>query len=81
MRYRAYYGTSGSDRVSPLDKGQSPFREFSDLDQALQWANQVARKGTSVLAIDGDDGTQLTKNEIAVAIASRYRSQPSVNTG
>lgn len=79
MRYRAYYGAPGSHPVHPLDKGGAPFREFSDLDQALQWANQVAKKGTAVLAIDGDDGTQMGRNEIAVAIASRYRSHSSAD--
>jgi hypothetical protein len=74
MTYRAYYGTSGSDQLSPLQKDRWPFKEFSDLDQALQWATNVSRKGTSVLAIDGDDGTQLSKHEIAAALAARGRA-------
>lgn len=71
MTYRAYYGTDASEKVPALQKDRWPFREFSDLDQALQWAATVASKGTSVLEIDGDDGTQLGRDEIAAAIAGR----------
>jgi hypothetical protein len=69
--YRAYYGTSASERIPALQKDRWPFREFPDLDQALQWAASVAKKGTSVLEIDGDDGTQLSRDEIAAALAGR----------
>ena len=73
MRYRAYYATSGC-RVPPLEKDRWPRREFGDLDQALAWAEHVATKGTAVLAIDGDDGTQLTMSEIAAAISAASRA-------
>jgi len=73
MTYRAYYGTRGSHPIAPLEKDRWPSRQFFDLDQALEWASCVVRKGTVVLAIDGDDGTQLTKQEIAAALASRVR--------
>jgi hypothetical protein len=63
--YRAYYGTPGSRQVPPLDKGRWPSKQFTTLDDALLWARDVARRGTSVIAIDGDDGTQLSKSEIA----------------
>jgi hypothetical protein len=71
MVYRAYYGTAGAGRVPPLEKGRWPFREFSDLDQALAWAERAAAKGTTVLAVEGDDGTQLAKGDIASAFAGR----------
>ena len=74
MTYRAYYGTSASDQVPALQKDRWPFREFTDLDQALQWATSVAGKGTAVLAIDGDDGTMLGRQEIAAALAARRLS-------
>ena len=73
MTYRAYYGMQGTDRISPLEKERWPTKQFSDLDQALEWASCVARKGTSVLAIDGDDGTQLTRHELAAALSGRVR--------
>ena len=63
--YRAYYGTPGSDRVPPLEKDRWPSKQFLSLDDALLWARHVAKRGTSVIAIDGDDGTQLSKTEIA----------------
>jgi hypothetical protein len=72
MMYRAYYGAAGASEVLPLEKGRRPFREFSDLDQALAWAERAAAKGTTVLAIDGDDGTQLTKRDIASSFAGRW---------
>jgi hypothetical protein len=72
MVYRAYYGAAGAGQVTPLEKGRRPFQEFSDLDQALAWAERAAAKGTTVLAIDGDDGTQLTKSEIASSFVGRW---------
>lgn len=74
MTYRAYYGTSGAERIPPLEKDRWPFKEFSDLDQALEWARSAAAKGTAVLAIDGDDGTQIGRDEIAAALAGRKRT-------
>lgn len=62
--YRAYFGTL-RDAVSPIDKDRQPTKAFRDLDEALMWSREVMSKGTSVTAIDGDDGTHLDKNEIA----------------
>lgn len=63
--YRAYYGTPGSGPVPPLEKDRWPSKQFSKLDDALLWARLLAKRGTSVIAIDGDDGTRLSKTEIA----------------
>ena len=71
--YRAYYGPAGCGPLPPLAKGRHPFRAFLRLDEALLWARNVARKGTSVLAIEGDDNTQLTRGEIAVALRDTHR--------
>ena len=81
MTYRAYYGVRGSGRIAPLEKDRWPSKQFLDLDQALEWAGCVARKGTVVLAIDGDDGTQLMKQEIAAALACRARISNSMTAG
>jgi len=81
MTYRAYYGIRGSGKISPLEKDRWPSKQFSDLDQALEWAVCVARKGTVVFAIDGDDGTQLMKQEIAAALAGRTRISHSMTAG
>jgi hypothetical protein len=63
--YRAYFSVRGSDDVLPLEKGHWPFKEFATLDEAVLWARRVAKRGTSVIAIDGDDGTRLSKTELA----------------
>ena len=69
--YRAYYGAAGCGPLQPLEKHRWPSKEFVDLDEALLWAGCVADRGTTVLAIDGDDGTQLNQSEIAVGILGR----------
>jgi hypothetical protein len=74
--YRAYYGPAGHSQLRLLKKDGQPFREFHRLDDALLWARCVARKGTAVLAIDGDDGTQLGRGEITVAL--RDNSPPAI---
>jgi hypothetical protein len=71
MLYRVYYGPQGCDRVPPLEKDRWPCKAFSDLDEALSWAAHVAGRGTSVIALDGEDGMVLSKGEIASALAGR----------
>jgi hypothetical protein len=66
--YRAYYGAAGCGPLQPLEKHRWPCKEFVHLDDALLWAACVADRGTTVLAIDGDDGTQLNQSDIAVGI-------------
>jgi hypothetical protein len=68
MRYRVYVGPPGSEMISPLQKDQFLFKEFTSLDEAFGWARHVNGSGRVTLAIDGDDGTNLTKNEIAAAL-------------
>lgn len=63
--YRAYFGTPGCGSVPPLEKDQWPSRAFATLDDALLWARQVAKRGTAVIAIEGNDGTRLSRHEIA----------------
>ena len=68
MRYRVYSGPRGSAAISPLDKDRLPFKEYATLDEALQWARHVNSHGGVVLLIEGDDGTAMTKTEVAVAL-------------
>lgn len=63
--YRAYYGTAGCGAISPLEKDRWPFKGFSDLDQAVLWTRAVVKKGTAVIAIEGDDGTRMSRSDIA----------------
>lgn len=68
MRYRAYSGPQGSDVPSAFEKERMPFKEFDTLDGALVWARFLAESGRTALLIEGDDGTQMTKQEIAAAL-------------
>jgi hypothetical protein len=63
--YRAYYGPAGSGRIPPVEKDRWPFKQFANLDAALHWARTAVNGGTAVIAIEGDDGTHLERNEIA----------------
>jgi hypothetical protein len=68
MRYRVYSGPPGSADVSALEKDRTLFKEFDTLDDALVWARHLDRSGRVALAIDGDDGTSLGRQEIAAAL-------------
>lgn len=68
MTFRVYSGPRGSETVSPLDKDHQLYKEFAVLDEAMSWARHVNRSGRTALLIEGDDGTQLTKQQIATAL-------------
>jgi hypothetical protein len=68
MRYRVFSGPIGSGPMSPFEKERLLFKEFDSLDGALAWARHLQEQGRVALAIDGDDGTSLTKQEIAAAL-------------
>ena len=59
MRYRVYVGPRGTEAISPLQKDQFLFKEFTTLDDAFGWARHVNGSGRVTLLIDGDDGTSL----------------------
>jgi hypothetical protein len=73
MRFRVFIGPRGVEAISPLEKDQFLFKEFTSLDEAFAWARHVNNSGRVTLAIDGDDGTQLTKREIAAALHNADR--------
>lgn len=68
MAYRVYSGPRGSDMFAPIDKDKMLFKEFAGFDEALAWARHVDADGRVVLLIEGDDGTRLTKQEVAAAL-------------
>ena len=68
MRYRVFSGPPGTGAVSPLEKDRMLFKEFDSLDGALAWARHLNESGRVALSIDGDDGTSLSKQEIAAAL-------------
>jgi predicted polyphosphate/ATP-dependent NAD kinase len=65
MTYRVYTGPRGAEEISPLEKERRLFKEFSSLDETLAWAHYISDRGEAVLLIEGDDGTIMTKREIA----------------
>jgi len=71
MRYRVFSGPSGTKSISPLEKEKLLYKEFERLDQAFNWAQHVGTTGRVALLIEGDDGTHLTKHEIANALRHR----------
>jgi hypothetical protein len=70
MTYRVYSGPRGSQSISPLDKDRYLFKEFSLLDEAMNWARHINDGGRVTLLIEGDDGTRLTKQQIVTALRS-----------
>jgi hypothetical protein len=68
MTYRVYSGPPGSEAVSGLQKDRLLYKELDTLDQALAWARHTNNSGRVALLIEGDDGTQLGKREIAGAL-------------
>jgi hypothetical protein len=68
MTYRAYSGPHGSEAISPLEKDRLLYKEFDRLDDAMAWARHVNAGGRVALLIEGDDGTQLGRREIAAAL-------------
>jgi hypothetical protein len=66
--FRVYSGPRGSESVPPLEKDKWLFKEFGALDDALGWARHVNDGGRVALLIEGDDGTKLTKFDIAAAL-------------
>jgi hypothetical protein len=68
MTFRVYSGPHGAQAISPLEKHRMLFKQFSSLDEAMSWARHVNDGGRTALLIEGDDGTHLTKSEIAAAL-------------
>jgi hypothetical protein len=68
MNYRVYSGPRGSEAISPLEKDRHLFKEFSLLDEAMNWARHINNSGRVTLLIEGDDGTRLTKQQVVTAL-------------
>jgi hypothetical protein len=75
MHYRVYSGPKGSADISPLEKSQLLFKEFTVLDDALSWARHLERGGRIPLLIEGDDGTQMDRRAIVDALRVGMREQ------
>jgi hypothetical protein len=73
MTYRVYSGPRGSDSIAPIEKDRHLYKEFGVLDEAMSWARHVNSKGRVALLVEGDDGTRLTKQQIATALRNPER--------
>jgi hypothetical protein len=54
--------------IAPGEKDRQLYKEFSGLDEAMRWARHLNDGGRVALLIEGDDGTRLTKQQIAAAL-------------
>jgi hypothetical protein len=68
MQYRVYSGPRGSIASTALEKDRLPYKAFDTLDDVFGWARHINEGGRVTLLIEGDDGTQLSKQEIAAAL-------------
>jgi hypothetical protein len=68
MQYRVYSGPRGAEDVRAADKKNMLFKQFSSLDDAVGWAHHLDTTGHTALLIEGDDGTCLTRREIAAML-------------
>jgi len=75
MTYRVYSGPRGSEAISPLEKDRHLYKEFSALDEAMSWAEHLGKGDRVALLIEGDDGTRLTKQQIATALKNPGRAK------
>jgi hypothetical protein len=73
MTYRVYSGPKGSGDVSPLEKSQMLFKEFTGLDEALSWAKHLEQTGRTPLLIEGDDGTRMDRRAVVGALRTATR--------
>jgi hypothetical protein len=75
MHYRVYSGPKDSPDLSPLEKSQMLFKEFTVLDDALSWARHLEGTGRISLLIEGDDGTRMDRRTIIDALRVGMREQ------
>lgn len=68
--FRVYSGPPGS-RLNAVEKSRHLYKIFGSLDEAVDWAHQVRRKGRTALLIEGDDGTHLDRQDLAKVLHHR----------
>jgi hypothetical protein len=65
--FTVYFGPKGSRTRAGSHAGQLSSKQFASLPEALLWAHGVARAGRAVLRLEGDDGTDLNRSDLACA--------------
>jgi hypothetical protein len=66
--YRVYSGPPGITKLSPEERARCLYEEFGFIDEALDFAAAVTRKGRVAVLIEGDNGIELNFSEIADAM-------------
>jgi hypothetical protein len=79
MTYRVFSGPRGSESISPIEKDRHLFKEFGTLDEAMSWAWHINNRGRVALLVEGDDGTRLTRQQIAAALKNPERESDRDN--
>jgi hypothetical protein len=79
MAFRVYSGPRGAGDISPFEKERMLYKECSSLDQAMSWARHVNDNGRTALLIEGDDGTHISRTEIAAALT--HPERPPLHAG
>ena len=62
--YTVYFGPRGRGEVH---MGELYSKRFSSMPEALLWAHRVAAKGRTVVRLEGNDGTNLNRSDLACA--------------
>lgn len=75
--FRVYSGPRGSEAIKSTEKSRHLYKEFENLDQAIDWAHHVKKTGHTTLLIEGDDGTRLDKQDLAKVLKHRGSEQAS----
>jgi hypothetical protein len=66
--YRVYSGPPGIKMLSPEEKARCLYEKFGFIDEALDFAAEVTRRGRVAVLIEGDNGIELNFSEIAEAM-------------
>ena len=62
--YTVYFGPRGTEG---LRRAHLSSKGFSSMPEALLWAHGAAAHGRAVIRLEGDDGTDLNRDELACA--------------
>jgi hypothetical protein len=66
--YRVYSAPPGIKKLSSEERARSLYEEFGFIDEALDFAAAVTRKGRVAVLIEGDNGIELNFSDIADAM-------------
>jgi hypothetical protein len=74
--FKVYSGPPGSEPPSPLERQHCLFKQCSTLGEAMDWAGHLRRTGRVALLIEGDDGTHLSRSQIAASLPAPTNVTP-----